>query len=67
MEEEPSLESQLKKEGYLCGGQGCKKKRETDEGAAASGNSSDLDLDAAIDSDTRLKLEALLASAGLFI
>lgn len=68
MEGEASLECQLKKEGYLCARQGGNTARHRREAAAsdtgAACDSGDLDLDAAIDSDTRLKLEALLASAG---
>ena len=63
LEEDASLESQLKKEGYLChASQSYKSVKK--QSTKLLEDDSELEFESAIDSDTRDKLEALLASDG---
>lgn len=63
-DEAATLESQLKKDGYFCSPQRLSKLKSYAFDEVASDQNDDLDLEATIDADTRLKLEALLANAG---
>ena len=64
-DDETTLESQLKKDGYFCSPQRLSKLKSYAFGDPGTNDQNrDIDLEATIDADTRLKLEALLANAG---